>query len=199
MKSPDEAGARAYAKEFLAQLSSRYDELFTKKGGHWYRKEMIQEQLGIHLVDGAYYVPFIPASLLRGMAAEDKAAFDLMVQIIQTNADADADAPLPIGWDDLPDAIKSGNMQRPKRRGKTGAELGVRDLIFNLMVDHLMDNFGLPLGRNDDTRSSNKPTTACTIIYDVFRDAGLPVPDDRSIEKAVRRCEDVDLFSHIGS
>ncbi|PUB11326.1 hypothetical protein [Yoonia sediminilitoris] len=196
MKSPNIEGARAYAKDFLVHLSPRFDELLTKNGGHWYRRDMIQLKLGIEMINGAYEVPFIPASLLMRLAEQDKAAFDLMLHIMETNREANV--PLPIGWEEWLTRADKYQVPVPNMRGKNGNENGVRDLIFRVMAATITGKYGLYLSKNDQPTPSrsNSATiaTACEIIAEAFREAGLTVPSNKSIEKAIRRCEDIDLF-----
>lgn len=186
MTMPDEHGARDWASGYLEWLGPRFDELFGPNGGHWYRKEMLQEGLGIVREGEVYHVPMIAGAKLRHLASGRPEAYDLMREIVIAHEQHGAD--LPADWEGLSDEITSGAMSRPKQRGLTGKENGVRDLIMTIMAVHLQEVFGLKLGRNAIPSKPSNTSSACEVIHDAFAEAGLHPPDHRSIEKAIRRC-----------
>ncbi|SDZ58464.1 hypothetical protein SAMN05444004_12527 [Jannaschia faecimaris] len=182
MRAPNVTAARAWAGGYVGScVKPRADGLLSNAS--WYERELLQEALGITEDGGAYDVPFIAGHALRERAQTNKAAHSLARMIAGQNEAMGVEVPEPL------QDIATGRIPRPKKRGKTGAENGVRDLVFKIMAGHLQRGFSLPLGRNDASPSSRQPASACEIIRDAFREHDLPVPDDRSIEKAIGRCD----------
>ena len=173
------AAAREWANGYVEWLVPRLDDLLGPE--RWYAREHLQEVLGIKENSGIYTVPFPTSHTLRNLAETDKAAYSLASRIVERNRAAGADVPEPLL------DIENGGLPKPRRRGKTGAENGVRDLILALMEKKLVEEFGLDTGRHNATRYRDEPT-ACEIIHDAFFSAGRrDIPDAGTIEKAIRR------------
>ena len=193
MTSPDVAGAREWAKGYLAWLLREHRYLFDESGAYLYRRNTLQATLDLHMVNGAYQLTGLPALFLPLLAEKHAAAYDLMTQVIAQNTETGA--PLPTGWDDLLKKIDNGSLPRPKDIGRP-EDNAARGLIFKIMCSHMIEEYGLKVmsGKKKPTVTA---TTACLeIIIDVFGEAGLPIHGADAIYKAMDRWNGNDLIKY---
>ena len=188
---PDVRGARDWARAHLEQLSPHMDELMGRSGDLSYPTEILLERLmetgGItQSPSGTYEVGHLAAIGLLKQSLGDRRAFDVVRKIIAANRRLDA--PIPDVWRDFEEQNTLGKLKRPAKAGP--AEAGVRDLVYEDMAATLVEEYGLPLSRNEATEAQQDAPTACEVIADAMRAIGAYPPTPPAIEKAIRRLSD---------
>ncbi len=185
MANPDVKGAKVWAKKYLDDLQPKLPELLGHTGDLSYPVELLKELWGINKKNGAYFVPYIVGSYLIDNVGNDPLVFNIVREIIAANRYSRGE--IPDAWLEFERDNTLGNTKRPSRRGRTGKEHGVRDLIFKVMAAVIQTKHGLSLGKNEATNLAANGVTTCEVIADAFRDIGEKPPVPASIEKAIRR------------
>ncbi|MDQ2088643.1 hypothetical protein [Marimonas arenosa] len=107
MQSDNVTAARDWANGYVQNLAPQLDDLLGPAS--WYKREHMQEALGISEENGVYTVPFVAAHALREQAQTDKAAHSLASRIVEQNRSRSASIPEPL------EDIASGRLPRPKK------------------------------------------------------------------------------------